>query len=85
MKTASSISSYWMEEKNLHRNRGWFPKYQSRSWWITEYKNLELWINDLLQKLEWSMNRDNIQVDYKEKLEDLQKQNIINDSFLFPI
>ena len=44
-------------------------------------KDLELWIDDLHQELEWFKNRDNMQVDYKEKLEDLQKQNIIDDSF----
>ena len=44
-------------------------------------KDLEIWIDDLHQELEWFKNRDNIQVDYKEKLEDLQKQNIIDDSF----
>ena len=44
-------------------------------------KDLEIWIDDLHQELEWFKNRDNMQINYKEKLEDLQKQNIIDDSF----
>ena len=44
-------------------------------------KDLEIWIDDLHQELEWFKNCDNMQVDNKEKLEDFQIQNIIDDSF----
>ena len=44
-------------------------------------KDLELWLDDLHQELELYKNRENEQIDYKQKLEDLQKLDIIDEGF----
>ena len=44
-------------------------------------KDLELWLDDLHQELEWYKNRENEQIDYKQKLADFQKLDIIDEGF----
>ena len=44
-------------------------------------KDLELWLDDLHQELEWYKNRENKQIDYKQKFADFQKLDIIDEGF----
>ena len=44
-------------------------------------KDLELWLDDLHEELEWYKNRENEQIDFKQKLADFQKLDIIDEGF----
>ena len=48
---------------------------------LTVKKILEAECQDLFQELEYYKNLDNMQIDYKKKLDDLKDQGVIDDDY----